>query len=82
MPLPFWRCCWLRSEALPRNFINFGWTGDTVDFAAALVSQTARTFRVALECQVMLVDILPRNKSLMDKLATAKEEMKKIKAEA
>lgn len=57
-------------------------TSDTVDFTAALISQTARAFGVALKCQVVLTDILSRNKSSMDKLVAVEEEMKKIKADA
>lgn len=54
---------------------------DTVDFIAMLVSQSAKAFGVALECQVTLVDIQLRNKSLVDKLSSTEEEVKKLKVE-
>lgn len=54
---------------------------DTVDFIAVLVSQSAKAFGVDLECQVTLVDIQSRNRSLVDKLASAEEEIKKLRVE-
>lgn len=56
-------------------------TCDTEDLTAALVSQSARAFGVALECLVALADIQSMNKSSVDKLAAVEEEIKKLRSE-
>lgn len=53
-----------------------------MDLTAAMLSQSARAFRVALECQVTLDDIQSRNNSSVDKLAVAEEEIKRFRVEA
>lgn len=55
-------------------------TCDELDLMVTLISQSARTFGVALECHEVLANIQSRNKALVDKLASAEEELKKIKS--
>lgn len=55
---------------------------NAVDLIATLVSQSARAFVMALECQEMLKDVQTHSKESIDKLASAAEEMKKIDTEA
>lgn len=77
-------------RAITTNFYKF-WTEqwqlhvstrDAMDLTTALVNQSTRAFSVALECHVALANIQTRNKTLVDKLAFAKEKIKKLRAVA
>lgn len=54
---------------------NYVATCDAVDLTSTLVSQTARAFGVALECQTVLADIQSRNRASRDELEKVKAEL-------
>lgn len=51
-----------------------------MDLTKAMVSQSVRTLGFALECQEALADIQSKNRASVGKLASTKEELKKIRA--
>lgn len=83
-------------EAFPKevrgtaaNFYKF-WTDrwvlhalscDVVDLSRVRVSQSARTFGLALECRKVLTDFQGRTMSSEKKLASAEEELKRLRAD-